>query len=438
MLLVPTFSRISDMSSRASLVQQSSAPEGNSSFAHLRDRWQFLAEASLLLGAADDIDEVLAIALRAAVPWFADVCVIRLHGDQTSRPVALARPELMEAFGRITPREESAEHGADQLDLTRRFGSGRLTVLDEDSLRRIARDDTNLTRWKEVAPTTAITVPICHRGRGFGRIHFLTTCSSGRRYRSRDVMLARDLTQRVASAVDGALRHEQLRHAVASMRAAERETAHDLGDPISTIRLALTDILDSPSAAISLSGRADRDIRIALRAAERTQEVISRALHAGVPADGVHGNPPAHLRIAPFLAALVSEYRVRARKVGVALRLTLAASLPSVPVDAASLSRALANLIGNAIKFTPRGGRVVVAAMVEAGALVLSVSDTGRGISSPDQQHIFESRWRASDDRPGTGLGLAIAKAKVEAIGGVIRCTSLPGEGSTFRIELRL
>jgi signal transduction histidine kinase len=105
-------------------------------------------------------------------------------------------------------------------------------------------------------------------------------------------------------------------------------------------------------------------------------------------------------------------------------------------VDADSLGRALANLIGNAIKFTPRGGRVIVAAMVEAGTLVLSVSDTGRGISDADQHRIFEAQWRASADQPGSGLGLAIAKAKVEAMGGVIRCTSRPGEGATFRIEL--
>jgi two-component system sensor histidine kinase BaeS len=252
----------------------------------------------------------------------------------------------------------------------------------------------------------------------------------------RDVSIACDFTQRLANAVDGALRHERLRHTVASMHTNERETAHDLGDPLSTIRLALTDILDSPAAAVSLSGRADRDIRIALRAAERMQEVITRALNVSSPGDGVQVIPAARLRLAPFLASLVDEYRLRARRAGVALRLSLAASLPYLAVDAASLSRALANLIGNAIKFTPRGGLVIVSALVEGGTLVLSVTDTGPGISSLDQQHIFESQWRASDDRPGTGLGLAIAKAKVEAIGGVIRCTSLPGEGATFRIEL--
>jgi signal transduction histidine kinase len=75
--------------------------------------------------------------------------------------------------------------------------------------------------------------------------------------------------------------------------------------------------------------------------------------------------------------------------------------------------------------------------MVQAGTVVLRVSDTGRGISSADQHRIFESQWRASDDRPGNGLGLAIAKAKVEAIGGVIRCSSLAGQGATFQIELR-
>jgi signal transduction histidine kinase len=424
------------MSSRLSLIPQRSIPESDRSSSHGRDHWQVLAEISLRLDAADDLDEVLATALGTVVPWFADVCVIRLNGDRTSSPVrvGLARPELMEAFSRITPREESSD--GLQIDSKRRFGLALLTEMDEDTLRRIARNDANLVPWRELAVTTAITVPITHRGCSLGRVHFLTTSSSGRRYLLRDLRLARDITQRLASALERALRHERLRQAVASMHANTREAAHDLGDPLSTIRLALSDILDFPSVAVSLSGRADRDIRIALRAAERMQQVITRAL-GPESSGGGHAAPPARLRIAPFLTTLVNEYRVRARKAGVALRLSAAASLPSLSVDAALLSRALANLIGNAIKFTPRGGRVVVAATVEPGAVVLSVTDTGRGISSADQHHIFDWQWRASEDRPGTGLGLAIAKAKVEAIGGVIRCTSLPGKGSIFRIELR-
>jgi signal transduction histidine kinase len=426
------------MATQVSLIPQRSVRELNSALARGRDQWEFLAEASVLLDAADDLDDVLAMALRAAVPRFADICVIRLSGDQTQRtvPAGLARPELMEVFRRITPREESSD-GNGQLDLKQRFGSALLTKMNEITLRRIARDAANLAQWRALAATTAITVPIMHRGRGFGRIHFITTGLSGRRYRPRDLMCARDFTLRLASAVERASRHERLRHAVASMRANVRETVHDLGDPLSTIRLALSDILDSPSAAISLSGRADRDIRIALRAAERMQEVITRGLRPDTPDDDIRVLPSARLKLAPFLAGLVAEYRVRARKAGVAMRLSLADSLPSLSVDAASLSRALANLIGNAIKFTPRGGRVTVAAIVQAGTVVLRVSDTGRGISSADQHRIFESQWRASDDRPGNGLGLAIAKAEVEAIGGVIRCSSLAGQGATFEIELR-
>jgi signal transduction histidine kinase len=426
------------MTSAASLARQASAPEASGRSSHDRDRWQFLAETSLLLGEADDLEDVLATALRAVVPWFADLCVIRLSGHGTTPArVALARPELMGAFSRVAPRD-APRQDAGPLDSTPRFGSARLSELNDDALRRVARDDADFALWKELAPTTAITVPLNHRGRELGLVRFVTTRTSGLRYHPGDVPLARDIAQRLASAVDGTLRHGELRRSLASMRALQREAAHDLGDPLSTIYLALSDILDHPSAAISLSGRADRNIRIALRAAERMRGVIAGAVKGESPGDAVPMLPSTRLKVAPFLTALVDEYRVRARAAGIALRLSLAAALPSLTVDAESLGRALANLIGNAIKFTPRGGRVIVAAMVEAGALVLSVSDTGRGISDMDQLHIFEAQWRASADRPGSGLGLAIAKAKVEAMGGTIRCISQPGRGATFRVELRL
>jgi signal transduction histidine kinase len=426
------------MTSAASLARQASAPEASSPGIHDHDRWQFLAETSFLLGEADDLDDVLATALRAVVPWFADLCVIRLNGHGTTPTrVALARPELIGAFSRVAPRD-APRQDAGRLDSALAFGSARLSELTDDALRHIARDDADFALWKEVAPTTAITAPLNHRGRQLGLVRFVTTCSSGRRYRPGDVSLALDITQRLASALDGALRHGELRRSLASMRALQREAAHDLGDPLSTIYLALSDLLDHPSAALSLSGRADRDIRIALRAAERMREVIADAGKGESSGEAMHMLSSTRLKVAPFLTALVNEYRIRARAAGIALRLSLAAALPSLTVDAESLGRALANLIGNAIKFTPRGGRVIVAAMVEAGALVLSVSDTGRGISDTDQHHIFEAHWRGSADRPGSGLGLAIAKAKVEEMGGAIRCISQPGRGATFRVELRI
>jgi signal transduction histidine kinase len=108
--------------------------------------------------------------------------------------------------------------------------------------------------------------------------------------------------------------------------------------------------------------------------------------------------------------------------------------------DRARLGQVLDNLVSNALKFTPPGGRIVVSARAEDGGNVLEVTDTGIGISADDQSRLFERFYRTSGAVaaavPGTGLGLSISKMIVEAHGGLMEVHSTEGEGSTFRVVL--
>lgn len=91
------------------------------------------------------------------------------------------------------------------------------------------------------------------------------------------------------------------------------------------------------------------------------------------------------------------------------------------------------NLIGNAIKFTGKGGSIRVGAQLGAGEVLFFVTDSGRGIEPNELPHVFDRFWQARRTaRLGTGLGLAIAKALVEAHGGQIWAESTLGEGTTF------
>jgi signal transduction histidine kinase len=100
------------------------------------------------------------------------------------------------------------------------------------------------------------------------------------------------------------------------------------------------------------------------------------------------------------------------------------------------------NLISNALKFTPAGGRVEVRASERDGRARIEIADNGTGISAAEQERLFERFYRTAqaqtDAVPGVGLGLSIAKAIVEAHGGVISCASTAGAGTTFAIELPL
>jgi len=108
--------------------------------------------------------------------------------------------------------------------------------------------------------------------------------------------------------------------------------------------------------------------------------------------------------------------------------------------DAAALRRAIGNLVENAVKYTPRGGKVELGLTVEDGAAVVSVADTGIGVEPADAERIFEPFVRLdaarSRDTGGAGLGLAIARSVVVAHGGTLTVESRAGSGSRFTIRL--
>jgi two-component system NtrC family sensor kinase len=113
--------------------------------------------------------------------------------------------------------------------------------------------------------------------------------------------------------------------------------------------------------------------------------------------------------------------------------------LPPVLANPPRLRQVAANLIENAINYTPEGGTVTVKARSDDGQLVISVSDTGIGIPLADQPYVFDKFYRAAnarDDYTGTGLGLSIVKSIVENHNGRIWVDSKPGAGTTFTVML--
>lgn len=129
----------------------------------------------------------------------------------------------------------------------------------------------------------------------------------------------------------------------------------------------------------------------------------------------------------------------RAEQAGVELTLDVAAGPLQVPVARARLQTILANLLDNAVKFTPDGGAVTLTVRQEGDETLTLVSDTGVGIPAEEQRQVFERFHRARNVSafPGNGLGLAIVKAAVERSGGRVSFASSP-TGTTFRVSLPL
>ncbi len=141
-----------------------------------------------------------------------------------------------------------------------------------------------------------------------------------------------------------------------------------------------------------------------------------------------------------LIEEVVARLRPQAERQQVSLSADLASGPPPLQADKERIRQVIINIVHNAIKFTPPGGRVAVSTRYSEESVVTQVSDTGIGISKEDLPHIFERFFKADKSRStsGTGLGLAIAKHTVQTHGGSIWAQSEEGRGSTFSFSLPL
>jgi K+-sensing histidine kinase KdpD len=231
---------------------------------------------------------------------------------------------------------------------------------------------------------------------------------------------------------------ERERRREAELTAKAREqvlgvVAHDLRNPLHLL-MATTDLLGEPT----LSPDRRRDLLGAMsRATAHMRRLVADLLDAVRIQAG-------RLTLdfeTMTLGAIVDQAAEMARPLATEHHIQLDTRVTNgnqrLRVDRARVQQVLDNLLGNAVKFTGNGGRIVLEGGVEGGAVVFRVRDTGDGIPADRLPHVFEQFWQANDkDRRGVGLGLAIAKAIVDAHHGTIAVESAVGKGSTFSVSL--
>lgn len=210
--------------------------------------------------------------------------------------------------------------------------------------------------------------------------------------------------------------------------------AHDLRNPISAIKMSF-DLVNSPG--FSDDGQRREIERIAMRQLDQLDQLVGDLLDRSRIESGKFSldRQKRDLRIdveqATQLYAKVSRIHT--------LDLKLPAGAVRCEYDSLRVSQVLNNLIGNAIKYSPNGGRVEVSLGQCGAEAVIEVRDQGIGIAPDEVDRIFEPFRRSKATRdtiPGVGLGLAVARRLVEAHGGLLEVVSTVGSGSTFRVRL--
>jgi signal transduction histidine kinase len=148
---------------------------------------------------------------------------------------------------------------------------------------------------------------------------------------------------------------------------------------------------------------------------------------------------PSDFDLPTAIGNTLTLFRERAQRRGIALRSSIDERLGVIRADERKVKQVLLNLLSNALKFTPEGGRIDVRAAAKDGFAEISVTDTGVGIAPEDQEAVFEEFRQVGSSAKkveGTGLGLAISRKFVELHGGRIRVDSRPGAGATFTFTL--
>jgi len=210
--------------------------------------------------------------------------------------------------------------------------------------------------------------------------------------------------------------------------------SHDLRTPLSTIALGTTLLEDASQPEESKT----QVIEIIRRAADRMERLIKDLQELGRLETGRTLRIDARrVELSSLLTEACEALHVQAQ----ARQQEVSCDLPELPlavcVDPDRICQVLGNLIGNAIKFTPRGGRIALTARQDGLDVRVSVTDEGPGIPEADLPQVFEPYWQAKGTaRLGAGIGLKIAKGLVQAHGGRIWVESTLGKGTTFSFTL--
>lgn len=389
---------------------------------------RFLSEVGRVLATTLDFDETVASVTRLALE-LADWCaILTVQEDGSVRCLAVlsadpAKQPLAEALRSLDRAPQ---------DLVREVMASRtpgiVASINPEALQ--AMDDEHRRLVEALGVASLMAIPLVAHGRVLGAL-IAVSATPRRRFGPSDLRLLEGLGQRAALALENAQLYRTRQQAIEARDGVLAIVAHDLRNPLNTILLQAK-VLQMYGQELT-APRRERFAEVVIHAAKQMDRLIKDLLDVTRMEAG--GLPIACRAVTPgeLLSAAVEEQKILATEAGLDLRVDAADDLPAVWADRERLLQVFGNLVGNALKFTPRGGCVTVGASGQGGNVLFRVEDTGCGIPEDLLPHVFNRFWQAKRvDRRGAGLGLAIARGIVEAHGGLISVESTPGHGTTF------
>jgi signal transduction histidine kinase/DNA-binding response OmpR family regulator len=394
-------------------------------------RATLLADASRVLVSSLDHETTLSVLCRTVVPLFADYCVVDLlHEDGgIGRVGAVHVDPAKESLLRDLVKPQAARSWGDYPVYATLAGGERMLLDDIGPAARqapieVADDYAGSDR---LDPRSVIAVPLLGTGIVHGAL-VLAMSESGRQFTPDDLDLASELARRAAQAIENARLYGQALEATRARDELLAVVAHELRNPLGTVVMGSAMLLEAAATA-----QQRKYVDLVGRAADRMSRLIEDLLEAARLQSRKLRIDPRPGRPSSVVKEAVATLHPLAESRGIELVAKAGDDLPLVLMDAARILQVLSNLIGNALKFTPRGGRIEVICEAVEDEVRFAVADSGPGIPPEQIPHIFDRFWQARDsDTRGIGLGLSIVRGIVETHGGRVWVESEPGNGATF------
>ncbi|HEY9651840.1 MAG TPA: ATP-binding protein, partial [Coleofasciculaceae cyanobacterium] len=404
-------------------------------------RFAFLSEASRLLASCLNYRTTLARVARLSVPTLADWCFIDIvETNQTiGCETVIATSHRGKEAWVLQQRERyplvfDGEYGVSKVLQT---GEPELVADIPDSfLVHLAQDTNHLNLLCQFNAQGYMIVPLTARKRKLGTMTFVST-QPERRYRKSDLTMAVELAQRCAIAIDNGRLYQEAQDANRIKDEFLTIVSHELRTPLNAMLGWVTMLRKRTLNEATVAKALETIERNALSQKKLIEDIldVSRIIRGKL-----------HLHIAPvhlipIINAAIESVRPTAEIKAVQIEPIFDASVSPVMGDSERMQQIVWNLLTNAIKFTPTGGRVEIRLEQIDSTVQIVVKDTGKGITSEFLPHVFE-RFRQADATTtrsygGLGLGLAIVRHLVEMHNGVVYATSEgEGRGAAFTVQL--
>lgn len=381
------------------------------------DAMRLLADAGALLSSSLMYEDTLPGVARLALPRLGDACLVDvLRRDGSVESICSHENPALDAslcqFRRDHPYVPTAASSSSADDERTAGTVARIVALDAPTSGALESEPSHALRALGLG--CLISVPLRGRTGTLGQLTF----GAARTYDEHDVRLAEELAGRAASAIENA---QLYREAQSSTRARDEVLAvvsHDLRNPVHTITMSTSFLLDLPQ----LEERVARaQLAVIRRSAGRADRLIRDLLDVTRIENGQLRLDRQPVGVRDMLLEAAQMMAAQAKERRITLSVAATGEALTVFADRDRVLQALDNLLGNAVKFTPPEGRIDLDARQDGGGVHFEVRDTGAGVAPSEQPNLFRPFWQARRvDRRGVGLGLSIVKGIVDAHGGSI------------------